>query len=225
MLSQRLYSLQVILSPPLFVSMWNIVYWNIAYSVCLPFIFHCNGKKHGLSTDFKYVPSCYFLVSVFRPSYHSRTVTLSCSGPRWRSGPPCLAATEGTCSWSRRSSGPWPCREKSWPASTSCSLSTGWSSSAGRGRGSGTGSRWRPPRPGSDKGRRSVGGWRWSSVLPEGCGTDCNGERYVWNFMNLQLHFIFKFMLPLFVWFVMKSSCFSSFLYHLSVQYVQFAHW
>lgn len=93
-------------------------------------------------------------LSILRPSSRSGTATWSCSGP------PCRGATKETGSWSRRSSARWPCKGKSWPPSTRCSLSTARSSSAGRGRGRGTGSRWRPPRPGSIRGRRSADGWR-----------------------------------------------------------------
>lgn len=132
---------------------------------------------------------------IFRPSYHSGTVTWSCSGP------PCPAATGEMCSWSRRNSELWPFKEKSWPASTSCSLSTDRSSSAGRGRGRGTASKSRPLRPGSDKGRKSAGGWRWSALsylrtVEQILIAEDVCRRL--HFINSQLCFIFQFMVWLF---------------------------
>lgn len=149
MLSQRLYSLQVILTSD--CHMWHLVYvYSLTHLNLITFRKRCvevlviNNKET--------LPVAKYCV--FRPSYRSGTVTWSYSGP------PCRAVTEVTCSWSRRNSALWPCREKSRPASTSCSPSTVRNSNAWRGRRRGTGSKWRPLRPSSGKGRRSADGWR-----------------------------------------------------------------
>lgn len=118
--------------------------------------------KHLFSCLIVYQMSLFS--SSFRPSYRSRTVTLSCSGPHWRSEPGRPAATEEMFSWSRRNNGLWPCRERNWPVSTSCSLSTGRSNNAGRRRERGTASNLRPLRLGFDKGRRNAGDWRWTAL-------------------------------------------------------------
>lgn len=134
-------------------------------SPILTYILYVLNTIFGFLRELATVFSCiwYLFFSIFRPSYHSRTVRSSCSGPRWQSGCRFQAVTEETCFWSRRSSGLWLCRERSWPPCTSFSLSTGRSSSAGRRSGRGTASRLRLPKPGYCKERRSAGGLRWSS--------------------------------------------------------------
>lgn len=175
MLSQKLHSLQVMLLNSnghiwfvlwdeclYYVLCWVDYRWELSRQRCWLMLI-LSANKYSLCTIFKYIfsapPWCSSVTPIPRLSYHSGTLTLSCSGP------PCRAATRETSFWSRRNSELWPCREKNWPTFRDCSPSIDRSSSAGRERGKGTASKWRPLRLGCDRERRSADGRRWSVFL------------------------------------------------------------